>query len=59
MITHMKLDLNILLTGMLHISIQNENIVYIRTTQMPFQCEIKILNKEKLESNEATIDPPL
>lgn len=58
MITYMKLDLNILLTGMLHISIQNENFLYIRTTQMPFQCEIKILNKEKLESNEATIDPP-
>lgn len=57
MITHMKLDLNILLTGMLYISIQNENLGYLRTTQMPFQCEIKILNKEKLESNEAIIDP--
>lgn len=54
----MKLDLNILPTGMLHISIQNENFLYIRTTQMPFQSEIKILNKAKLESNEATIDPP-
>lgn len=48
MITHMKLDLDILQTG---------NFLYIRTTQMPFKCEIKILNKEKLESNEATIDP--
>lgn len=27
-------------------------------TQMPLECEIKILNREKLGSNEATVNQP-
>ena len=33
------------------------NSVSIKTTQMPLEWEMKILNKERLGSNEATVNP--